>query len=338
MPKLSALLAKRTTRRPYESLRVLVGVLLLTAAALKGHQLATEPMGWKGEFGSRWTSILVVEFELLLGLCLLAGICRRLIWVVALGCFVVFAAVSCCRGILGHSSCGCFGRVHVNPWTTCGLDGAVILGLVCWRPVSSERATSAAQGIGPLMVVGLWVVLGAPAYVAMSKPVAKSIGDARDLSGPGRIALLEPETWVSKPFPLLSHIDIGEQLARGRWVVVLYDCHCRHCQALFPKLARLSHLSVASEVYQLAVVEMPGNGSASGRTLLASPCCVRARLKPSRDWFAETPVAIMLSDGVVLAVRVRERIAPLLLDENERVAALEAGPGAPVPSGRSSEQ
>ena len=58
----------------YDMVRIGLGVLLLTAAALKGHQLATEPVAETGLLTSRWFLIGVVEFELFFGLCLLAGL------------------------------------------------------------------------------------------------------------------------------------------------------------------------------------------------------------------------------------------------------------------------
>jgi len=56
----------------YDAVRILLGLVLLTAAGLKGHQMATEPVPGTGLLDSRWLLMLTVEFEFLLGLWLLA--------------------------------------------------------------------------------------------------------------------------------------------------------------------------------------------------------------------------------------------------------------------------
>src|SRR5690349_5010299 len=53
---------------------VVVGAVLLAAAALKGLQLATEPVPARGLLSSRFVLAAVVEGEFLLGLVLLLGV------------------------------------------------------------------------------------------------------------------------------------------------------------------------------------------------------------------------------------------------------------------------
>jgi len=110
----------------YDVVRVLLGLLLLTAAGLKGYQLATEPVAGTGLLDSRWFLIGVVEFELLFGLSLLAGVFPKQGWCVALACFACFASVSLAKALSGESSCGGFGQVTVNPWYTFGLDALLV--------------------------------------------------------------------------------------------------------------------------------------------------------------------------------------------------------------------
>jgi hypothetical protein len=99
----------------YDVVRIALGILLLTAAALKGHQLATEPVAETSLLTSRWFLITVVEFELFFGLWLLANLASRWTHRGALACFAVFTAVSLYKALSGDASCGCFGRVEVNP-------------------------------------------------------------------------------------------------------------------------------------------------------------------------------------------------------------------------------
>ena len=111
----------------YDVLRIFVAAVLLTAAVLKAYQLATEPIIGTGLLDSRWLLMVTVEFELFFGIWLLANIWAKPTWAAALACFGVFTCVSLCKALSGHASCGCFGRVPVNPWYTGGLDLAVIV-------------------------------------------------------------------------------------------------------------------------------------------------------------------------------------------------------------------
>ncbi|MFV1965060.1 MAG: MauE/DoxX family redox-associated membrane protein [Pirellulaceae bacterium] len=107
-------------------LRALLGVVLLIAAALKAWQLSTEPVAEDGLLTSRGFLIALVEFELLFGLCLLFGLVPRVTWPIAMLCFVGFSCVALYKALSGAASCGCFGKVEVNPWYTFAFDvGAV---------------------------------------------------------------------------------------------------------------------------------------------------------------------------------------------------------------------
>ena len=60
----------------YDVLRVILGLLVLVAAGLKGYQLGTGPVAESGLLTSRWFLSVVVESELFLALCLLVGAWR----------------------------------------------------------------------------------------------------------------------------------------------------------------------------------------------------------------------------------------------------------------------
>jgi len=115
----------------FDLLRLILGLILLLAAGLKAHQLATDPLVTLAPrpsalaplpaslaplLHSRPCLIGVVECELLFGLVLLSGILPRLTWALSLLCFGGFALISLYKGISGDATCGCFGRVPVNPW------------------------------------------------------------------------------------------------------------------------------------------------------------------------------------------------------------------------------
>lgn len=86
------------------------GSLLLLAAALKALGLGVEPVGRMGIFSTPEAQLAIIEFEVLLGVWLWSGLNPIGSWFVALATFLVFAAVSAYLGIIGQSSCGCFGK------------------------------------------------------------------------------------------------------------------------------------------------------------------------------------------------------------------------------------
>jgi len=92
-----------------------LGLLLLTAAVLKGHELLTVPVANRGLWTWRPLLIFQVEFEVALGFWLLSGIFKRLAWLATLLCFGLFCCVTLYKALTGATSCGCFGTVHVNP-------------------------------------------------------------------------------------------------------------------------------------------------------------------------------------------------------------------------------
>ena len=239
----------------YNRLRLVVALLLLTAAALKGYDLANGPVVGSGLLDSRWLLIGVVEMEILFGLWLLANILPKLTWAAALACFSLFTCVSLYKALSGYASCGCFGRVPVNPWYTATLDLGIVLSLLYWRPTGRGAwfAIGRTTGWGPsrfsrndtgtvplphtacVRVVGVlaaWLVVGLPAAYAMTSYTPTTLSDAGDVIGDGKVVVLEPEKWIGKRFPLLDYIDIGDRLKQGKWLVLLYHHDCPKCQTV----------------------------------------------------------------------------------------------------------
>ena len=119
----------------YCVVRTVLGLLLLVAGGLKVHQLATEPVAaGAGVFAARGWLIVMAEAEIVFGLWMLGGLLPRLTWAAALGCFSLFCGVALYKGLGGVASCGCFGKLSINPWYTLALDVAAVGALVLCRP------------------------------------------------------------------------------------------------------------------------------------------------------------------------------------------------------------
>ena len=120
--------------------------------------------------------------------------------------------------------------------------------------------------------------------------------------GHGNLVLLEPEKWVGKPFPLAKYVDVGEEVTRGRWTVVLYRHDCADCPAAIAEHERRARAQAGNlDAARIALVEVapPRRG---GRHLVVSGSpCLLGRLSPDREWFVTTPAILTLRDGRVLS-------------------------------------
>ena len=237
----SATAARRMTR--YNVVRIATGLVLLVAATLKAYYLATEPILGEGLLQSRWLLITVVEGELFLALWLFAGIWPTKSFVLALLCFFVFASVSFIKAISGETNCGCFGSVEVHPWLTFALSTTIVIALVATRP--TVHAGSFAQGIAIAppwrfgMVLAIWIVMGIPAAIAMGNGHFAKLSLTGDFIGSSDIVPLEPYTWVGNKFAVAKHIDIGDKLTNGVWIVLFFKHGCGSCKEAVTQYQKL---------------------------------------------------------------------------------------------------
>ncbi len=315
-------------------LRVL-GLLLLTAAALKGHELLTTPVSHQNFWSWRPFLIFQVEFELGLGIWLLSGTGKRLAWLVSLLCFGLFCCVTLYQGLTGVASCGCFGQLRVNPWITlAAIDVPAVVLLLILRPVGAltdlvrHSLVSPRAALLPGQVCRqLWrgseqtlawrarsgtpprpsLTRAAPAELAFTGMVILLV---LGLSTPilaltkppkttDRYAVLEPRTWVGKQLPILPYIDIADTLTKGRWLVVLHHHTCRRCAKIIPQFEQLQRELTASSAapVRLALIEVPPYDPQPGR---AEGGTITGRLGEAKTWFLMTPTVLCLTDGMVV--------------------------------------
>jgi len=274
--------------------RTLVGLLLLFAACMKGYELATGPVTNKDLLTTRWFLVLGVEFELALGLALLAGVLPKVTWSVALLCFSGFTVITAHKVWLGETDCGCFGYARVDPRITLVIDLVVIALLLASHP--KNVATAAGLSRLPLVII-CTLAIGIPSGWLMATVKTASVTDDGLITA-GNFIVLEPEKWVNKPFPLLKHIDIGNKLSTGKWIVALYDRTCSHCAVAMPKYIEIANTLVSQgSNTRLAVIRIDLSET---KTWRFPDSVVTGQLDPTREWFAETPVELQLEDGKVI--------------------------------------
>jgi hypothetical protein len=107
--------------------------------------------------------------------------------------------------------------------------------------------------------------------------------------------VLEPETWVGKELPILDHIDIGEQLKTGNWLIMLYHYNCPNCAEAIPKIEQMARDMQGNEdVLKFALIEVPPYGSAGSGSVSPNTPCTFGKLDMSKEWFVATPVIVLV--------------------------------------------
>jgi hypothetical protein len=282
----------------YDVVRILIAAVLLTAAALKGHQLATEPVLGSGLLDSRWFLIGVVEFELFFGLWLLGGLLPKATWAAALMCFGLFACVSLYKALSGHATCGCFGRVPVNPWYTTTLDLAIVVSLVRRRPLGLSFSFGDLTFARSIIILVVWLCFGLPIAFAMGSYTDATLSDAGEIIGNGAIVVLKPETWIGKRFPLLGHVDIGDKLSSGLWLVLLHRHSCSACREAASQYESLAkEFAAKSNCPKIALVEVPPY--ALKTTAAVDGAWVYGRLSDAEEWQLSGPASVLVNAGNV---------------------------------------
>jgi len=312
----------------------LLGLLLLTAAALKGWQLITEPVANKDIWSYRPFLIFTVEFELALGIWLLSGLFKKAAWLAALLCFSLFSAITLYKGISGADSCGCFGSVKVNPWITLfAVDIPSILALVIFRQ-KQELETQVNPSSIPYHCEnhacqeckcqdnGYWVSL-ASRFKELYKKYTASLPSLTRLvtvictslvilalsacvlvfnehaKSTSEYEVLEPEAWVGQELPILKDIDIGKQFKKDTWLVLFYHYDCPDCITTIKEYQRYAtDLAGNGDALNIAFIEVPPYGESIIRN--SSDYAV-GKLLDTKEWFVTTPAIVLLESSTVQA-------------------------------------
>jgi hypothetical protein len=270
-----------------------LGVLLVIAALLKGHELLTLPVANADLWSYRPFLIGQVECELALGLWLLSGLWKRLAWLVSLLCFGLFCGVTLVKALTGAASCGCFGQIHLNPWITlAAIDVPAVL-LLLFFPVKTSPRPLKAQVVSQR---GYGVCMGLLLAASVGVTSASLI-----LHKPARVTaafeVLEPETWTGKTLPIMARIDCAEQIQQDRWLIMLFHHDCPDCAEALPVFGEIADNFLGNEdTLQLALIEVPPYGVETGSH---DSACLLGRMDESKKWMVVTPSVLLLADGVV---------------------------------------
>jgi thiol-disulfide isomerase/thioredoxin len=287
---------------------VVTGLVLIIAAVLKIHQLLTEPIISKG-FWESWEFFLIqIPLELGLGIWLVCGLFRKAAWMLAVLAFGLFILVTLQKGLAGAESCGCFGRVKVNPWITFSvIDIPLFLGLVIFRPKGLKLLPppwpSARHFFGVAIPTFIAFSVIIP-YLIFHKPPDKT----------DKYEVVRPAEWISqaqnKEWSMFKYIDIADSLRSNIVIVVFYSTECETCHKAIPLYDQISRDMVGNkDSLRFALIEIPPYASKQGLVPVDTPC-LRGKLDSSKKWYIQTPLVVVVQDGVV--VKFWEGEAPQL--------------------------
>ena len=141
--------------------------------------------------------------------------------------------------------------------------------------------------------------MGLPAARSMANYRAVVVAANGEISDDAAMIVLEPRRWIGKRFPLFKHVDVGDELARGEWSLLFYHHDCPQCQRAIARFGSLPRATQIAAVRRNVLVEIPPFGPDPDHGLKD---CLCAKLDADREWFAATPVAVALVDGIVVAV------------------------------------
>ena len=276
----------------------IAGIVLLVASALKIQQLLTEPIISKG-FWESWEFFLIqIPLEMGLGIWLVCGLFRKAGWLLGLIAFGGFIGVTLYKGLTGEASCGCFGMVKVNPWLTLSaIDIPIFILLAIFRPKGEKLLPPPWPKPVHFFAIAIptFILLPAIEYILITnKPPLKT----------DKYEVIDTNEWVTQKqnlWPMLEDIDIKQQLQSGLWVVLLYHCDCPDCAKAIPKYEEMYKSFKANEnAINFAFIEMPPYGDEKQQLVSPNSEVTRGKLNDIKKWLVQTPVVVVLNDGVVL--------------------------------------
>jgi hypothetical protein len=273
---------------------MIIGLWLMVAAFAKASWNMVIPGGEVAWISTHRTILaMVCVAELIASAAFISGLAPILMRRLGILMFAGFAVVSASEGLFHYKSCHCFGAIQVNPWHTALLDLAALAALVYLKPsrISWSRSSTI------IFLVMSMVGLSSLAAVWFHQSNLAQTGILSSESS--RLIVLEPTTWLQKRFSLAEFIDIGPVLVKRRWIILLVHHDCPDCIAAIP-LYEAHQSQFASGDARLAIIEMPPYAQGNEELPSTKSFALIGRLKNDRDWFAKTPIALMIQDGIVL--------------------------------------
>ncbi len=303
----------------------IAGSVLIVAGILKVHQLLIEPIISEGFWESWAFFVIQIPLELGLGIWLLCGLFRKAAWLLAVISFGGFIVVTLQKALVGEVYCGCFGTVYVNLWiTVLAIDVPIFLLLLIFRPKGEKLLPPPWPSAEHFFGVALptFVILASIVPVLLFNKVERQTPWTQNVPGPQnglqQVPLHTTDTNETAPdanqitvaeqqWAMLEHIDIADSLRSGLVIVLFYHDDCPDCKEAIPVYERYNQMYKGNDLH-FAFVEIPPYGTEEDNPIPPDTTCLTGRLDTSRKWLIQTPLVVVIADG--LFVKSWEGVAP----------------------------
>ncbi|MHC4992562.1 MAG: MauE/DoxX family redox-associated membrane protein [Planctomycetota bacterium] len=201
------------------------------------------------------------------------------------------------------TSCGCFGSIKMHPGVMLAIDGALLLGVIFFKPPAAETLKPR-PALAAMAAILLTTVLsyGVPDRQSQAPPPENGGADAGgQIEIPGFWYAREIDDWPGRQWSELDLFDIirdtPADFAQGRKFVVLYRRDCDHCEEMFIEhfMGQMGPEVLAYRIPSEAEWPLPPDVSVTLRDL-TDQC----------DWVVETPLVITFQDGEVVCAKEGE--------------------------------
>ena len=215
--------------------------------------------------------------------------------------FASFSGVSLSRAFAGAETCSCLGAIHVKPSLMLLVDVLILTAFVTCSP----SALSNSQRNRGVVLAGLLCFLGFGldtyhARYELQRRLQEASESASGLVFSDQTVVVSPQRWIGKPFPLLRYIDIGDELGRGDWNVVLYRHGCPRCEKLLAQLKDQGIAGFNDDGARLALISLATNPR--NDMTMRSGDVQFGKLMSSYEWVFQTPLLLKVSNGNVVQV------------------------------------
>ena len=277
-----------------KGMSIITSLVLLIAAALKMHEVLTQPFLTDAILESR--SFTAIEAILITGLAiwLLSGLFAKAGWILAVVSFVVFCAYTFNQMRIGADTCGCFGAVKVDPKISLFLiDLPIILALILLRP----RGLTLLPPPWPKLMYFISICIFTSVLLGSMAIAAYAIVPAQETD---TYAVIDHDGWVGLPLPMLKQIDVAPELLEGFAVIFLYHDNCPTCREMAPVYSEMYEmLGAAEQDIKFAFIEMPPYGDGSDSPIPVETQCIVGVLDETKKWYGASPILIVTEDGIV---------------------------------------
>ncbi len=273
----------------------IAAAILLFAAITKYSMIMTEPILSRGFWESRDFFIIHIFLTTGLGIWLVCGLFRKAAWLLALMAFTVFIGDTLYRGIIGEVSCGCFGRVVVDPWLTLfAINVPMVVLLLLFRPIGEKLLPPPWPSARHFFAVAIptFILLGVILFTAFNYlPPAQT----------DQYKVIDHQEWIGTEFEMLRQIDVADSLRDGLCLVLFYHNDCPTCREAIPVYSQMyDEITAEGNTTKIAFIEMPPYGAATDTPIPVDSRCIAGRLDDTMKWYAATPLLVVIEDGIVI--------------------------------------